>query len=151
MSNKGVSSFTRLISIVRFQQREIYNIYVYAIFSGLVALSLPLGIQSIISFVMGGSISASLVLLIVLVIAGVLISGLLKVNQMKIVERVQQQLFAEYSFKYANSIPKLDLRHVNNYSLPELSNRFFDVVSLQKSISKLLLDILPLQFKYFLD
>lgn len=100
---------------------------------------------------MGGSISASLVLLIVLVIAGVLISGLLKVNQMKIVERVQQQLFAEYSFKYANSIPKLDLRHVNNYSLPELSNRFFDVVSLQKSISKLLLDILPLQFKYFLD
>jgi ABC-type bacteriocin/lantibiotic exporter with double-glycine peptidase domain len=106
-----------------------------------VALSLPLGIQSIIGFVMGGAVSVSLILLIAFVIVGVFLSGLLKVNQMKLTERVQQQLFMRYSFQYAESIPNLNLLHVNKYSLPELSNRFFDVVSLQKSLSKLLLDI----------
>ncbi|MEN9339347.1 MAG: hypothetical protein RIQ62_659 [Bacteroidota bacterium] len=141
MSDTKTSNLSRLLLILRFQQKEIYNIYIYAIFSGLVALSLPLGIQSIIGFVMGGAVSVSLILLIAFVIVGVFLSGLLKVNQMKLTERVQQQLFMRYSFQYAESIPNLNLLHVNKYSLPELSNRFFDVVSLQKSLSKLLLDI----------
>lgn len=141
MSEKKKSSFGKLLSVLNLQKKEIYDIYAYAIFSGLVALSLPLGIQSIIGFVMGGAISASLVLLIAFVIVGVLVSGLLKVNQMKVIERVQQQLFARYSFKYVSTIPKLSMTNVNKYSLPELSNRFFDVISLQKSMSKLLLEI----------
>lgn len=141
MNDTKTSNLSRLLLILRFQQKEIYNIYIYAIFSGLVALSLPLGIQSIIGFVMGGAVSVSLILLIAFVIVGVFLSGMLKVNQMKLTERVQQQLFMRYSFQYAESIPNLNLLHVNKYSLPELSNRFFDVVSLQKSLSKLLLDI----------
>lgn len=141
MNNNKISAFNRLLAVLRFQRKEISAIYAYAIFSGLVALTLPLGIQSIIGFVMGGAISVSLIVLICLVIAGVFISGLLKVNQMKVVERVQQQLFVRYAFEYTATIPQLNMLYINKYSLPELSNRFFDVVSLQKSISKLLLEI----------
>jgi ABC-type bacteriocin/lantibiotic exporter with double-glycine peptidase domain len=139
--NKNFQIINRLISILKYEKKEIYSIYIYAIFSGLVQLSLPLGIQSIISFVMGGSISTSLVLLIAFVISGVIVSGLLRVNQMKITERIQQQIFTRYSLQYAHTIPRLNLLDVNNYYLPELTNRFFDAVSLQKSISKLVLDI----------
>jgi ATP-binding cassette, subfamily B, bacterial len=71
----------------------------------------------------------------------VFITGLLQVNQMKIIEKVQQKIFLRYSFEYAHRIPRLDLKSVDQYYLPELVNRFFDTVSLQKGISKLLLDI----------
>lgn len=135
------NTIRKLLDILRFEKSEISTIYFYAIFSGLVQLSLPIGIQSIISFVLGGSISTSLVLLIAFVIIGVFITGLLQVNQMKLIEKIQQQLFVRYSFQYAYTIPRLDLQQVDKYYLPELVNRFSDIISLQKGISKLLLDI----------
>ena len=136
-----VNSVKRILDIVRFERKEISAIYFFAILNGLVQLSLPLGIQSIISFVIGGAISTSLVLLIFFVVLGVFISGWLQVNQMKVIEKIQQQLFVRYSFSYAYLIPKINLKAIDSYYLPELVNRFFDTISLQKSLSKLLLDI----------
>jgi ABC-type bacteriocin/lantibiotic exporter with double-glycine peptidase domain len=131
----------RVIEVLRFEKQEISAIYFYAVLAGLVQLSLPLGVQAIISFVLGGSISTSLVLLIAGVIAGVFLNGLLQVNGMKLIERIQQQLFVRYSFLYAHTVPRLDLKSVDGYYLPELVNRFFDTVALQKGLSKLLLDV----------
>lgn len=141
MAKEKLNTFEKLLDVLKFEKSEITSVYFYSILTGLVQLSLPLGIQSIISFVLGGAISTSLVVLIIAVIFGVFISGLLKVNQMKIIEKVQQQLFVRYSFQYAHTIPNLSLKEINNYYLPELVNRFFDTISLQKSISKILLDI----------
>jgi ABC-type bacteriocin/lantibiotic exporter with double-glycine peptidase domain len=141
MATNKISVFKKLLDILRYEKEEISAIYFYTIFSGLVQLSLPLGIQAIISFVLGGAISTSLVLLIIMVITGVFVGGLLQVNQMKLIEKIQQQLFVRYSFQYAHIIPNLNLKEVDGYYLPELVNRFFDTISLQKGISKLLLDV----------
>jgi len=100
-----------------------------------------LGIQTIISFVMAGSISTSIVVLIVLVVTGVFLYGLLQVRQMQIIEKIKQKIFTRYSFEFADRIPKLDIEKLDSYYLPELVNRFFDTVSLQKGIEKILLDI----------
>ncbi len=131
----------RILQVIRLEKNEITSVYFYAILSGLIQLSLPLGIQSIISFVLGGAIPTSLVVLIVLVVLGVFLNGLLQVNQMRLIEKVQQKIFVRYSFEFAERIPKLNLQSVDSYYLPELVNRFFDTVTLQKGISKLLLDI----------
>ena len=130
----------RIFKVLQFQKAEISAIYFYAILNGLVQLSLPLGIQSIISFVLGGSISTSIIVLIVLVVAGVYFNGQFQVSQMKLNEKIQQQLFVRYSFDFSYRIPKLNLKGVDQYYLPELVNRFFDIVSLQKGLSKLLLE-----------
>jgi ATP-binding cassette, subfamily B, bacterial len=137
----NTNSIKKFIDIVSDDKKEIYAIYFYSIFNGLVQLSLPIGIQSIISFVLAGTISTSLVLLIIVVVFGVFISGFVQVNQMKIIEKIQQQLMLRYAFHYAHRIPKLDMKSINNYYMPELANRFFDTISLQKGISKLLLDV----------
>jgi len=131
----------RILKVLRLDKQEITSVYFYAVLNGLIQLSLPLGIQSIISFVLGGSISTSLVVLIILVVVGVFLAGLVQVNQMKIIEKVQQKIFVRYSLEYANRIPRLDMKSVDSFYLPELVNRFFDTISLQKGISKLLLDI----------
>lgn len=131
----------RIFRVIRLEKNEISSVYFYAILNGLIQLSLPLGIQSIISFVLGGEISTSLVVLIFFVVLGVFLGGLLQVNQMRLIEKVQQKIFVRYSFELAERIPKINLQSVDGYHLPELINRFFDTVSLQKGISKLLLDI----------
>ncbi|ULQ57934.1 ABC transporter ATP-binding protein/permease [Flavihumibacter rivuli] len=141
MADSKPNPIKRILKILRFEKKEISDIYFYAILNGLVNLSLPLGIQSIISFVLGGAISTSIVILILLVVFGVVMTGLFQVNQMKLIEKIQQKLFVRYSFEFANSIPKLNLRSVDRYYLPELTNRFFDTTTLQKGLAKLLLEI----------
>ncbi|MFZ9662015.1 MAG: peptidase domain-containing ABC transporter [Chitinophagaceae bacterium] len=138
---KGVNPLKRVFSILNLDRKEISAIYFYAILSGFVQLSLPLGIQSIISYVLGGAFSTSLVILIVLVVMAVFFNGFLTINQMSLIEKVQQKLFLRYSLEYANRIPQLDLKSIDQYHLPELVNRFFDTISLQKSLSRLLLEI----------
>ncbi|HMP93144.1 MAG TPA: ATP-binding cassette domain-containing protein, partial [Phnomibacter sp.] len=97
--------------------------------------------QSIINFVLAGSFSTSLVLLIALVVTGVFLTGVLQINQMKLNEKIQQNLFTQYAFEFAWRIPRIDMKSVDGYYMPELVNRFFDVISLQKGLGKLLLDI----------
>jgi ABC-type bacteriocin/lantibiotic exporter with double-glycine peptidase domain len=118
------------------RKSDITAIYFFAILGGLIQLSLPLGIQSIIGFVLGGTLSASLVVLISIVVLAVLFTGMVQLGQMRVIERIQQRIFAKYAFQFANRIPMLDLKKVDAFYLPELVNRFFDTASLQKSLSK---------------
>jgi len=131
----------RILNLLKLEKNEITAIYFYAIMNGLIQLSLPVGVQAIISYVLGSSMRASLVVLISLVVLGVLIAGIMQINQMRIIEKIQQKLFVRYSFAFVHHIPQLDLKKNDAVYLPELVNRFFDVPLLQKSISKILLDI----------
>jgi ABC-type bacteriocin/lantibiotic exporter with double-glycine peptidase domain len=132
---------SRLFQVIKLEGKEISSVYLYAILAGLLQLAVPLAVQAIINFVLAGRISTSIVVLIFMVVASVFFAGLLQVNQMKIIEKVQQRLFARYSFEFAWRIPKLDLKSVDHIYLPEFVNRFFDTIVLEKSLSKLLLDI----------
>jgi ATP-binding cassette, subfamily B, bacterial len=140
MAGHTSNPVTRIFELLKFEKEQITAVYFYALMNGIVNLTVPLGLQAIISFVMGGAISTSLVLLITFVVIGVFVNGLLQVNQIKLIEQIQQQLFVRYSFNYADKIPKLDMKAVDGYYLPEMVNRIFDTASLQKGLSKLLLD-----------
>lgn len=104
----------------------------FAILSGLIQLSLPVGVQAIIGFVLGGTLSASLAVLITVLVAGVLLTGIMQLNQMKIIEKIQQKIFVKYAYTFADRIPRLDLKKADAFHLPELVSRFFDTVTLQK-------------------
>jgi len=138
---KTINPVTRLWNLVREEKADITAIYFFAIIGSLIQLSVPLGIQAILGFVLAGTLSASLVVLISILVIGVLLTGIMQLNQMKIIEKIQQKLFVKYAFAFANRIPQLDLRQVDTFYLPELVNRFFDVTALQKNMAKLLLDL----------
>lgn len=138
---KVKSPITRILDLVKLEKAEISAIYFYAILNGLILLAVPLGVQSIVGFVLGASFRASIYVLVFLVVMAVLISGLMQVNQMKIIEKIQQRIFVRYAFAYADIIPRLDLKKNDGVYLPELINRFFDTATLQKSLSKILLEI----------
>jgi ABC-type branched-subunit amino acid transport system ATPase component len=138
-------SLYKLFRLLRLDGKEITALYLLSILSGLIQLSLPLGIQAIINFAIVATgrnqLPASMWVLIFLVVLGVLFTGMLKINQMKIVEKIQQKIFTRFSFEFSERIPKLSVKSIDQYHLPELVNRFFDIPTLQKSMAKLLLNI----------
>ena len=90
---------------------------------------------------MAGSISSSIVVLIVIVVFGVFLNGFVQVRQMQIIEKIKQKIFTRYTLEFAEKLPKLNIEKLDGYYLPELVNRYFDVPALTKSIDKILLDI----------
>ncbi len=144
MPDKSISitkSIAKLNNILLLDRKDIVVIYVFAFLAGLVQLSLPLGIQSIINFVMAGSISTSIVVLIAMVVFGVFINGLLQVRQLQIIEKVKQKLFVRYSLEFGERLPKLNIEKLDKEYLPEMVNRYFETISLQKGLDKLLIDL----------
>lgn len=129
--------FFRLLSPNR---KTIRNLYLFAIINGMIALSLPLGIQSIINLIQGGEISASWILLVAIVLAGYLITGMIQVVQLQITENLQKDLFTRSAFEFAYRIPRIRMDALHQHYAPELMNRFFDTITLQKGVAKVLLD-----------
>jgi ATP-binding cassette subfamily B protein len=123
------------------EKKDLYTIYTFAIFSGIIQLSLPLGVQSIIGFVISGVFSVSIVLLIGLILTGIFFAGLLQIMQMNVIEKVQQKLFHFYAFRFSGQLLDINMGSVQDAAYPEWTNRFLDITTLQKSLTKILLDI----------
>ncbi|MBG6131290.1 ABC-type bacteriocin/lantibiotic exporter with double-glycine peptidase domain [Aquimarina sp. EL_43] len=139
MENK-ISPWRRFLSLLELDKKDIRQIFYYAIFAGLVALTLPLGIQAIINLIQGAQVSTSWIVLVVLVTMGVAFQGVLQLMQIRILENMQQKIFTRASFEFAYRFPKIKMKELNNYYPPELANRFFDVLTIQKGLSKILID-----------
>lgn len=131
----------KLVAILQLDKKEVSAIYIYAILAGLVQLVTPLGIQSIIGFVMAGALSTSIVVLITVVVLGVFLNGLFQIRQLQIIEKIKQKIYTRDALSFADKIPHLNIEKLDNYYLPELVNRFFDTITLQKGIEKILLEI----------
>jgi ABC-type bacteriocin/lantibiotic exporter with double-glycine peptidase domain len=121
-------------------KKDVSQIFFYAIFAGIVSLSLPLGIQAIVNFIQSGRVSASWIVLVFLVVIGVALVGILSLMQLRITENLQQKMFVRSSFEFASRLPKIEFKELYDYYPPELANRFFDTLTIQKGTSKLLVD-----------
>ena len=141
MKNNTLTPWRRFLGLLKLERKDILQIGYYAVFEGIVALSLPLGIQAIINLLQGAQISASWVVLIALVVAGVAFAGMLKLMQMRIIETIQQRIFTRASLELSYRFPKIKMSEMRNYYLPELANRFFDTLIIQKGLSKILIDV----------
>ncbi|MFT5847561.1 MAG: ABC-type bacteriocin/lantibiotic exporter with double-glycine peptidase domain [Psychroserpens sp.] len=140
MSKQLLTSWQRLVGLLKLDRKDIRQVFYYAIFAGLVNLSLPLGIQAIINLIQGAQISSSWIVLVILVTIGVAFVGLLQLMQMRIIENVQQKIFTRSSFEFAYRFPKMKMSALHSYYPPELANRFFDTLTVQKGLSKILID-----------
>ena len=98
----------RLLSMLKPDNAEIRNVYIFAAFSGIVGLGLPIGIQAIVNFIQMGRVSTSWVVLVVLVMMAILISGLLNIAQMRITENLQQRIFVRSALDFTDRIPLIE-------------------------------------------
>ncbi len=140
MAKNILTAWQRLIGMLTLDKKDVFQIFYYAIFAGLLNLSLPLGIQAIINLIQGAQVSTSWIVLVILVTLGVAFVGVLQLMQIRIIENVQQKIFTRSSFEFAYRFPKIKMSQLRNFYPPELANRFFDTLTVQKSLSKILID-----------
>jgi len=139
---KPLSPVKRLLRLLSEERKDIFYVFVYAAFVGLVSLTLPLGIQATVELVSGGVVVSSIYLLIFLVLLGVLAAGGLQVMQITLVEYIQRRVFTKAALEFTFRIPRMKIESLSNLHAPELINRFFDVLTIQKGLPKLLGDLM---------
>src|SRR5690554_7859196 len=133
MKVNKLNPLQRFIHLVSLERKDILQVFYYAIFSGIVSLSLPLGIQAIINLIQGAQISTSFIVLVILVSLGVVFVGILQLMQIRIIEVLQQRIFMRSALEFSYRFPKIATSELYNDYTPELANRFFDTLTIQKS------------------
>lgn len=122
------------------ERHDIGIVLVYGIPGGLLALVLPLGTQAIVNSVAFGVFTPNLWVLCLAVLTGLLAGGALFVMERYVVDLLQRRLFVRTTFDVAYRLPRIHEGALADHYAPELVNRFFDVLTLQKTLGKVLLD-----------
>jgi len=130
----------RFFRLLREFGPEIRQLYSYALLNGLISLSLPLGLQAVIQFLMTGQLSTSVYVLVFLVVGGLIFSGWMNIMQLITSEHIRKHIVVRGAFDFIHRLPRLQLEKIAKKHVPELMNRFFDIISIEKGMQKLLMD-----------
>jgi ABC-type bacteriocin/lantibiotic exporter with double-glycine peptidase domain len=103
-------------------------------------LSLPLGVQAIIGLITSGSLPTTWTIMVIVVTLGVLVVGILNIFQLIITEMLKQRIFVRSAYEFALRIPRFAMEKLRQRYAPELINRFFDTLTIQKGLPKVLMD-----------
>jgi ABC-type bacteriocin/lantibiotic exporter with double-glycine peptidase domain len=130
----------RLGKLIKSHGLDVRRVILLAVIAGLLNLSLPLGIQAVINFLNAGELSTSWGVLVVFVLLGITLVGVLQVRQLRVTELIEQKIFADAALDIADRLPRTLLGKHGRLYMPELINRFFEIVTVQKGLSKVLVD-----------
>ena len=131
----------RTLALFARERREILTVFFYATLSGGLSLILPLAVGGIVQIVQGRLYLQPVIVLISFVVLGTIIAGVLQIGILKVVERIQQRVFARMALEFAFRIPRLRYAASLESNLPEQMNRLFEAIAIQKGVQKLLLDV----------
>lgn len=139
----------RLVRILHLERATINYIYVYAMLIGLIGLSLPLGTSAVFNLLSNGAMYSSTYILIAVILAGIVIGGVLLIGQFTLVEFLEQKIFTKTALEFAFRLPRIKKKALEGENPSELVNRFFDILTIQKGLTKLLVDIVAAAVQIF--
>ncbi|OYT71609.1 MAG: ABC transporter [Chloracidobacterium sp. CP2_5A] len=139
----------RLWRLLALDSRDLLAILAYTTVAGLFSLAVPITVQVLVNTIAQGQSLQQLVVLASLVLFFLSFAGILRLFQLVLLERLQQRIFVRVSINLGNRLPRLQLGALTGEYAPEMVNRFFDVVNIQKAFAKLALDGLDALLKIF--
>lgn len=132
----------RLQQLIRLEREDIGILMTYGVGIGLLSLATPVAVQALVNTVAFGALFQPLLVLTVVLLVLLSFSNTLVALQFYVVEMLQRRVFVRLFGETAVRLQQTRYAVHNDYHLPELTNRFFDVVTLQKTASVLLLETL---------
>jgi putative ABC transport system ATP-binding protein len=130
----------RLLGLLRPDARDIGIVTVFAVGVGLFTLATPVVAMAVVNTVALGTLVQQLIVLCVALFFALAVAGLLTFFQSIVVEFIQRRLFVRIAADLGYRLPRVDLCAFDRQHGPELVNRFFDVLTVQKAAATLLLD-----------
>lgn len=132
--------FARLRQLLLPERRDIVAVVVFAVAVAVLSLATPIAVESLVNTVAFGVLMWPVVVIAGILMACLGLAAAIRAMQVYVVECVQRRLFVRVVADYAHRLPRLKLEAFDRRYGPELANRFFDVLNLQKSLAILLLD-----------
>lgn len=120
--------------------RDVWMIVVYSIVVGVLALAVPIGAQMLFNYVAFGALLQPLVVLAVVLLVVLSIGGVLRSIISFLVEMIQRRLFVRVVGRLGERLPRVRASSFDRAYGPDMVNRFFDVMTIQKVGATLLLD-----------
>jgi len=134
----------RLFALLRPERSDIWIIILFSVMSGALLLATPLAVDALVNNIaFGGQEGVYLQALLVLSItlfAFLVLLAIIRAAQHYVMEVIQRRLFVRVCADLAYRLPRLEVSAVDRAFAPELVNRFFEIVTVQKSSSLLLLE-----------
>lgn len=132
--------FSRVLEILKPERRDIFIVIVFAFTVSILSLATPIAVETLVNTVAFGVLLWPVVVISLVLMTCLGVAAALKAMQVFVIECLQQRLFVRVVAEYSRHIPALRLENLDRSNGPELANRFFDVLTLQKSLASLLLD-----------
>lgn len=141
MTTEKKTPWQQYARLLRPEAADLRTIVVYGAASAVLTLGVPLTVDALISNITFGTLLTPLVVLVAVLLGCLLLQGLLGALQAWIAEVVERRVFVRVVGDLAWRLPRVDIRAFDRTHGPELVNRFFDTVTVQKSSSKLFLEV----------
>jgi putative ABC transport system ATP-binding protein len=130
----------RLFGILKPDKSDIWAIIWYAVGISILMLVTPITIQALVSTVAFGSVYQPLVVLSLVLLFCLIFAAILRAMQTYLVEILQRRIFIRVMADLAQRLPRVKISAFDRQHGPELVNRFFDVLTVQKISATLLMD-----------
>jgi ABC-type bacteriocin/lantibiotic exporter with double-glycine peptidase domain len=132
--------FRRLWDLAQYERADIWLVFLYAVAVGILSLATPIVVMLVVNTTAMASLAQQLLVLVIGLMVALSLAAVLRVLQMIVVEFIQQRVFVRVVTDLSHRLPRVDITAFDQAHGPELVNRFFDVLTVQKSASTLLLD-----------
>ncbi|HHH31168.1 MAG TPA: ATP-binding cassette domain-containing protein, partial [Polyangiaceae bacterium] len=138
------AALERLWRLIHLESTDLVMVLIYAIFSGVLSLVTPVAVQALVNTIAFGSVLQPLIILTAVLLAGLAFGAVLQALRLYVVEVLQRRIFVRVATDFGRRIPRLTRDVHDSQHVPELANRFFDVITVQKAGSALAVDALGL-------
>jgi ABC-type bacteriocin/lantibiotic exporter with double-glycine peptidase domain len=122
------------------ERTDIWVVVIYSVAIGLLSLVVPIATQSLVNTIAFGTLQQPLLVLALLVLLGLGCAAVLKVLRSHVVEVMQRRIFVRVSADSIERLLRVRIKAYDDDHGPELVNRFFEVVTLQKGGASLLVE-----------
>lgn len=127
-----------ILQFIEIERKDIWAIAIYSVTIGLLSLTIPIGVQSLVTILNFGTLFQPVLVLTMLVTIALIFVGIMNVLQNYIAEQIQQRLFVRLAAKVTNLIPRAKHSELQKYYGSEIPNYFLDIAIIQKSATVLI-------------
>ena len=137
---QSLGPWGRLSALLRPERRDITSMIVFSVLVGIFALATPLAVEALVNTVAFGQYLQPILVLALLLFVFLSFAAGLHALLALLSELIQRRLFVRVVEDLAHRLPRVRQSQLDGHHGPELVNRFFDIVTVQKATANLLLD-----------
>ncbi len=142
--HEHISPQRRMLRFLKFEARDIWSLVIFGFVVGVLDLATPLAVEQMVTTIGFASLTQPLIWLAILLFGILTLSAIIKGLQFFIVEILQRRIFVRIVGDLSERLPRLERAAMDGIHGPEMANRFFDLMTIQKSTASLLVEGLSL-------